>query len=372
MSSVFGSNIKLSIFGESHSAAIGMTLDGIPAGERIDLDELQSFMDRRAPGHDKRSTARHEDDVPEFLSGVRVSEDAGQGTDGAGQGTNGAGSDTDGAGSADGRYGITTGTPITAIIKNKDTRSQDYEQMKNIPRPGHADYPAHIKYGGNEDYRGGGHFSGRLTAPMCIAGGIILQILKRRGITIKAMISEIHGVEVTDDDSFDRAMAEIDKAREEGDSVGGVVSCVIEGIPAGVGEPMFGGVENVISQAVFAIPAVKGIEFGRGFDAARIKGSENNDQFMIVADGSGIRIATETNNHGGILGGLTSGMPVTFRAAFKPTPSIAKPQKSINYETGEETELVIKGRHDPCVVVRAVPVVEAAAAIAVYDLLQEA
>ena len=358
MSSVFGSNIKLSIFGELHSAAIGMTLDGIPAGERIDLDELQSFMDRRAPGRDKRSTARHEDDVPEFLSGVMVSEDGEQ--------------DTDGAGSADERYGITTGTPITAIIRNKDPRSQDYEQMKNIPRPGHADYPAHIKYGGNEDYRGGGHFSGRLTAPMCIAGGIILQILKRRGITIKAMISEIHGVEVTDDDSYARAMAEIDKAREEGDSVGGVVSCVIEGIPAGVGEPMFGGVENVISQAVFAIPAVKGIEFGRGFDAARIKGSENNDQFMIGADGSGTRIATETNNHGGILGGLTSGMPVTFRAAFKPTPSIAKPQKSINYETGEETELVIKGRHDPCVVVRAVPVVEAAAAIAVYDLLQEA
>lgn len=352
MSSVFGSNIKLSIFGESHSAAIGMTLDGIPAGERIDLDELQSFMDRRAPGHDKRSTARHEDDVPEFVSGVRI---------GAAPEQN-----------PDGRYGITTGTPITAIIRNKDTRSQDYEQMKNIPRPGHADYPAHIKYGGNEDYRGGGHFSGRLTAPMCIAGGIILQILKRRGITIKAMISEIHGVEVTDDDSFDCAMAEIDKAREEGDSVGGVVSCVIEGIPAGVGEPMFGGVENVISQAVFAIPAVKGIEFGRGFDAARIKGSENNDQFMIGADGSGTKIATETNNHGGILGGLTSGMPVTFRAAFKPTPSIAKPQKSINYETGEETELVIKGRHDPCVVVRAVPVVEAAAAIAVYDLLQEA
>ena len=352
MSSVFGSNIKLSIFGESHSAAIGMTLDGIPAGERIDLDELQSFMDRRAPGHDKRSTARHEDDVPEFVSGVRI---------GAAPEQN-----------PDGRYGITTGTPITAIIKNKDTRSQDYEQMKNIPRPGHADYPAHIKYGGNEDYRGGGHFSGRLTAPMCIAGGIILQILKRRGITIKAMISEIHGVEVTDDDSYDRAMAEIDKAREEGDSVGGVVSCVIEGIPAGVGEPMFGGVENVISQDVFAIPAVKGIEFGRGFDTARIKGSENNDQFVIVADGSGTRIATETNNHGGILGGLTSGMPVTFRAAFKPTPSIAKPQKSINYETGEETELVIKGRHDPCVVVRAVPVVEAAAAIAVYDLLQEA
>ena len=352
MSSVFGNNIKLSIFGESHSAAVGMTLDGIPAGEQIDFDELQEFMDRRAPGRDKRSTARHEDDVPEFLSGVRD--------------------------------GVTTGTPVTAIIRNKDTRSQDYDDMRCVPRPGHADYPAHVKYGGSEDYRGGGHFSGRLTAPMCIAGGIILQILERRGITIKASIDEIHGVAIVDGDSYERAMAEIDQAREEGDSVGGIVKCEIDGLPVGVGEPMFGGVENVISQTVFAIPAVKGIEFGRGFDVARIKGSENNDPFVIdeiintspidceadgVADGS-IKVMTETNNHGGILGGLTSGMPVTFRAVFKPTPSIAKPQKTINYETGEETELVIKGRHDPCVVVRAVPVVEAAAAIAIYDLLR--
>ena len=366
MSSVFGEKIKVSIFGESHSAAIGMTLDGIPAGERIDFDVLQEFLDRRAPGRDKRSTARHEDDVPEFLSGVRMRED-----------------------SRDGQAGcfVTTGTPITAIIRNKDTRSQDYEDMRCVPRPGHADYPAHVKYGGNEDYRGGGHFSGRLTAPMCIAGGIVKQILERKGITIKARIDEIHGVLISPDDydlhnnkasaadftesdasrpdSYDLAMAEIDRAREEGDSVGGVVSCEIVGLPAGVGEPMFGGVENVISQAVFAIPAVKGIEFGRGFDAARIKGSENNDPF-VVRDG---RIITETNNHGGILGGLTSGMAVTFRAAFKPTPSIAKPQKSVNYETGEETELVIKGRHDPCVVLRAVPVVEAAAAIAIYDLI---
>lgn len=345
MSSVFGNSIKLSIFGESHSAAIGMTLDGIPAGERIDFDELQDFMDRRAPGRDKRSTARHEDDVPEFLSGVKDS--------------------------------VTCGTPITAIIRNKDTRSQDYDDMKCIPRPGHADYPAHVKYGGNEDYRGGGHFSGRLTAPLCIAGGIIRQILERQGITIKAKIDEIHGVEITDEASYEKAMAEIDSAREEGDSVGGIVSCEINGLPVGVGEPMFGGVENVISQAVFAIPAVKGIEFGRGFDAARIKGSENNDPFIVETgeyggdkNAAAGKVITDGNNHGGALGGLTSGMPVTFRAAFKPTPSIAKPQKSINYETGEETELVIKGRHDPCVVVRAVPVVEAAAAIAVYDLLK--
>lgn len=334
MSSVFGTNIKLSVFGESHSREIGMTLDGIPAGEKIDLDELQRFMERRAPGRDPRSTARHEDDIPEFISGIKD--------------------------------GVTCGTPVTAVIRNKDVRSQDYDDMKNVPRPGHADYPAHVKYGGNEDYRGGGHFSGRLTAPICIAGGIIKQILSRKGITAEARVDEIHGIQITDEDSYSKAMAEIDAAREEGDSVGGIVSCVITGLPAGIGDPMFGGVENVISQAVFGIPAVKGIEFGRGFDAARIKGSENNDPFTVDEHG---KVITEGNNHGGVLGGLTSGMPVTFRVAFKPTPSIAKPQKTINYETGEQEELVIKGRHDPCVAVRAVPVVEAAAAIAVYDLL---
>lgn len=335
MSSVFGHSIKLSVFGESHSAAVGMTLDGIPAGEKIDMDELQSFMDRRAPGRDTRSTARHEDDIPEFLSGIRD--------------------------------GVTCGTPIAAVIRNKDVRSSDYDDMKNIPRPGHADYPAHIKYEGREDYRGGGHFSGRLTAPLCIAGGLIKQMLSRRGITINAKIDEIHGVKITDDASYEEAMAEIDRAREGGDSVGGVVSCEIKGLPAGLGDPMFEGVENVISQAVFAIPAVKGIEFGRGFEAARIRGSENNDPFDFDDEGN---VVTTMNNAGGILGGLTSGMPVTFRTAFKPTPSIAKEQQSIDYSTGEKTVLTVKGRHDPCVVPRAVPVVEAMAAVAVYDILQ--
>lgn len=336
MSSVFGKNIRLSVFGESHSAAVGMTLDGIPAGEKIDMEELQDFLDRRAPGRDRRSTARREDDIPEFLSGIRD--------------------------------GVTCGTPITAIIRNRDVRSEDYEDMKDTPRPGHADYPAHVKYGGNEDYRGGGHFSGRLTAPLCIAGGILEQILSRKGITIDAAIDEIHGVEITDSSSYDEAMAEVDKAREEGDSVGGVISCEIDGMPVGVGDPMFDGVENVISQAIFAIPAVKGIEFGRGFEASRLKGSENNDPFMVDEKGD---IVTLGNNHGGVLGGLSSGMPITFRAAFKPTPSIAKPQMTVNYETMKQEELVIKGRHDPCVVVRAVPVVEAMAAIAVYDLLMQ-
>ena len=337
MSSIFGDSIKVSIFGESHSAAIGVTVDGIPAGEHVDTDKLQKFLERRAPGRSSRSTMRHEDDIPEFLSGICD--------------------------------GVTTGTPITAIIRNKDVRSQDYDDLKDTPRPGHADYPAHVKYGGNEDYRGGGHFSGRLTAPMCVAGGIIKQILSGQGIEIHARIDEIHGVRITDDSSYDAAMKEIDIAREEGDSVGGIVSCVIEGLPAGIGEPMFDGVENVIAKAVFGIPAVKGIEFGNGFDAARLRGSENNDPYDI--DGNG-NITTESNNHGGVLGGLTSGMPVTFRAAFKPTPSISKAQMSISYEKQERTELKIKGRHDPCIVVRAVPVVEAAAAMAVYDLIKGA
>ena len=334
MSSVFGKSITVSIFGESHSNAIGMTLDGIPAGEEIDMDELQKFMERRAPGRDNKSTARHEDDIPEFLSGIRD--------------------------------GVTCGTPITAVIHNKDVRSQDYDEIKNVPRPGHADFPAHIKYCGNEDYRGGGHFSGRLTAPLCIAGGIIRQILSRKGISVDARLDEIHGVKIHDEASYEAAMEEIDRAREEGDSVGGIVSCEIKGVPAGIGDPMFDGVENVISQAVFGIPAVKGIEFGIGFGAADIRGSENNDPFDFDDEGN---VVTETNNHGGILGGLTSGMPITFRAAFKPTPSIAKEQQSIDYRTGEKTVLKVRGRHDPCVVIRAVPVVEAAAAIAIYDLM---
>ena len=336
MSSVFGENIRLSVFGESHSKAVGMTLDGIPAGEEIDFDELQKFMERRAPGRNDKSTARKEDDIPEFLSGIRD--------------------------------GVTCGTPITAIIRNSDVRSQDYDEMKNVPRPGHADYPAHVKYNGKEDYRGGGHFSGRLTAPICAAGGIIKQILDRKGITVNSKIDEIHGIKISDESSYEAAMAEIDKAREEGDSVGGIVSCEIRGLSPGIGDPMFGGVENVISQAMFGIPAVKGIEFGSGFEAARLKGSENNDPFDFDDKGN---VVTVTNNHGGILGGLTSGMPVTFRVAFKPTPSIAKEQQSIDYSTGEKTSLIVKGRHDPCVVLRAVPVVEAASAIAIYDLIRE-
>ena len=327
MSFTYGNYIKISIFGQSHAPAIGVVMEGIPAGYYIDQEKLQGFLNRRAPGQGPHTTARKEADQPEFLSGL-----------------------------VDGK---TCGAPICAIIRNNDTRSGDYEQLRDVPRPGHADYTAHIKYGGCEDVRGGGAFSGRMTAPLCIAGGIIMQILEKDGITFETEIKEIGG-------SAENIYETIAAAKQAGDSVGGIISCIIKGLPAGLGGPLFGGVENKISQAVFAIPAVKGIEFGRGFDAARIYGSENNDEYYF--DGEIVR--TRTNNHGGILGGITSGMPVTFNVAVKPTPSIAIEQNSISYSKGEGVKLAVTGRHDPCIVVRALPCVEAAAAIAVYDLMR--
>lgn len=327
MSSTYGEKIKVSIFGESHSAAIGVNIDGLPAGIRIDMEELQAFMDRRAPGRSKYATPRKEADRPEFLCGIRD--------------------------------GITCGTPVTAIISNENTRSADYDDMKDTPRPGHADYTAHVKYGDANDYRGGGHFSGRLTAPLCIAGGIFKQILAKDGITIDARILEIGG-------NSSNPFAAVSEAMKDGDSVGGIIECVITGLAAGVGEPMFDGLENVLARAVFSIPAVKGIEFGRGFDAARIRGSENNDEFYY----EGEEVRTRTNNHGGILGGISSGMPVVFRVAVKPTPSIAIEQSSISYSREENVKLKVGGRHDPCIVPRAVPCVEAAAAMALYDMIR--
>lgn len=324
MSSTYGENILVSIFGESHGKAIGVTISGLPAGITIDMNSLNEFMARRAPGG-KYSTQRKEGDIPEFLSGVID--------------------------------GVTCGSPITAIIENNNTRSGDYAAMVRTPRPGHADFVAHVKYGGYEDYRGGGHFSGRLTASLCIAGGIFLQILGKLGICISAGILEIGG---NSKDPF----REIENAGAKGDSVGGIISCEIKGMPVGIGEPIFHGLENKISQAVFGIPAVKGIEFGRGFEAARLHGSENNDVFYK----DGERFLTRTNNHGGILGGISSGMPLTFNVAVKPTPSISLKQNTVNYE-GENVELQIKGRHDPCIVPRAVACVEAAAAMAVIDLI---
>ncbi len=348
MSSTYGENIRVTVFGQSHSAGIGVTIEGIPAGNEIDFERLNAFLARRAPGQNAWSTARKEADQPEFLSGVFE--------------------------------GKTCGTPITAVIRNNDTRSKDYTQLKIIPRPGHADYTAEIKYHGCQDYRGGGHFSGRLTAPLCVAGGICLQLLEREGIHVLSRIASIGDVEdegtLTEStaakefpvvsDERGAAMRELIAAkRAEGDSVGGVIECVITGLPVGLGDPMFGGMENRIAAIVFGIPAVKGLEFGAGFQAARMSGSENNDAYEML-DGA---VSAKSNNAGGILGGITNGMPLTFRAAFKPTPSIAKAQESVNLATNENTVLEISGRHDPCIVPRAVPVVEAAAAIAVYDAL---
>ena len=326
MASEFGKNIRVSIFGESHGAAIGVSIDGMPAGVSVDMERLQHFLDRRAPGRSRFTTARREEDRPEFLCGIRG--------------------------------GVTCGTPITAIIRNRDTRSRDYSQMENIPRPGHADYAARMRYGGNEDCRGGGHFSGRLTAPLCVAGGIFLQALEAEGITVRARILEIGG-------NTEDPRGEIEKAMAEKDSVGGIIECVVNGMPPGIGDPIYDGLENRISLAVFGIPAVKGIEFGRGFEAARLRGSENNDAFYF--DGGTVK--TRTNNHGGILGGISSGMPIVFRVAIKPTPSIGKEQDSIRYDTGENVKMTVQGRHDPCIVPRAVPCVEAAAAMAIYDLM---
>ena len=350
MSSTYGENLKLSIFGQSHGPAIGMTLDGIPAGLPIDEKQLRSYLQRRAPGHSAYSTTRAEADIPEFLSGVV--------------------------------NGYTCGAPIAAVIHNTNTRSGDYSNLKDQPRPGHADYTAQAKYGGFQDAAGGGHFSGRLTAPLCIAGGLCKQWLSNMGIEIGAHIRSIGEI---CDDPFDptnpdftklgadfpvnnagageQMQALIAQTKGEGDSIGGIIECAITGLPAGIGEPIFGGVENRIAQIVYGIPAVKGIQFGQACHTCR--GSEYNDAFYL--DDTSVR--TKTNHCGGILGGITNGMPVIFTVSLKPTPSISRAQETLCLSTGIPSTLEIKGRHDPCIVPRAVPVVEAAAAIAIYDLI---
>ena len=346
MSSSYGENLRLTIFGQSHSPAIGMTLEGLPAGTEIDMEALRAFLARRAPGQNAWSTARKEADLPEFLSGLKGN--------------------------------VSCGVPLTAIIRNTDTRSGDYAPFAETPRPGHADYTASVRYHGFQDPAGGGHFSGRMTAPLCIAGGICIQALNRLGVTILSRIAMIGGIEdrgellcptagnafpTVDPDRGSEMQNAIAEARAAGDSLGGIVECKVLGLPAGLGDPMFDGMENRIAALVFGIPAVKGLEFGAGFGAASLRGSENNDPFA-VEDG---KIVTRTNHAGGILGGITTGMPLTFRAAFKPTPSIALEQQSVNLNTLENTRVTVGGRHDPCIVPRAVPGVEAAAAIAVYD-----
>ena len=359
MSSMWGNSIRIQIFGESHGGGIGVVMDGMPSGEAIDLDELQAFMARRAPGQGAYSTARKETDAPEILSGLLD--------------------------------GHTTGAPLAALIRNGDTRSKDYSAMRWLPRPGHADYTAEVRYNGAQDTRGGGHFSGRLTAPLCVAGGIAKQILARRGIFVGAHLLSVGSVwdcaynrvgltaeellqagkkafPVMDEAVGQRMLEEIEAARLVGDSVGGRIEAAAIGVPAGWGDPMFGGVENRIASLMFGIPAIRGIEFGYGMGAAELRGSEHNDPFTIDENG---QIVTKTNNHGGILGGITSGMPIIVKVAVKPTPSIVKEQDTVNMQTHETAKLSVPGRHDPCIAPRAVPVVEAALAIALLDLWVE-
>lgn len=352
MSFTTGEKIRISIFGQSHSEQMGVVIDNFPSEFSIDEEKLAAFMARRAPGRDAFSTTRKEGDRVKFVSGI-----------------------TDGK---------TNGAPLCAIIENTNTRSGDYENLKDVPRPGHADFAAWSKFGDSRDVSGGGQFSGRLTAPLCIAGGIFKQLLEEKGIYIGAHIASIGNKKddlfdsvnvnkddfvgdkafpVLNDEKGEEMKAEILAAKSECDSIGGSVECAIVGLPAGVGNTFFGGWESAISSAVFAIPAVKGVEFGRGFEASTLRGSENNDAFT-VKDG---KIVTVTNNHGGILGGISSGMPVIFRVAFKPTPSIGKEQQSVSLSKMEETTLVIKGRHDPCIVQRANVCVEAAAAVAIIE-----
>lgn len=354
--SSFGSKIKLTIFGESHGEGIGAVVDGIPAGVKLDMDKILIQMSRRAPGKDKTATPRVEKDLPKIISGVL--------------------------------NGVTTGAPIACVIENTNTKSGDYSNLLETPRPAHSDYTAFVKYGGNNDIRGGGHFSGRLTAPIVFVGSLIRQILEQKGIFIAAHISSIGSVNDTrfnpvyipadlierlnqetfaliDRDKEQPMRCVVEAARKELDSVGGTVECAVVGMPVGVGGPLFDGIEGKLSQAIFAIPAVKGVEFGSGFDCTALRGSENNDPFEYK-DG---KVITTTNNAGGILGGISDGMPVIFRAAFKPTPSIAREQSSVNLTTRKNTTISVKGRHDPCIVPRAVSVVEAMAAISIFDMI---
>lgn len=353
-----GNKLKVTVFGQSHAPAIGCVIDGLPAGFAPDMDRVAAFMARRAPGQNAWSTPRKEGDTPEVLSGL-----------------------------VDGR---TCGAPVAMVIHNGDQHSRDYSGLKRTPRPSHADYTAIIKYGENYDIRGGGQFSGRLTAPLCFAGAFALQLLGQRGITVAAHIGQIENIvdappdfaavkredlevllhkpfPVFDDTAGMNMRQAIEAARMEQDSVGGVIRCFVLGLPAGVGEPMFGGVENRLAAALFGIPAVRGVSFGTGFAAAGMRGSVHNDPF-VMEDG---RVRTRTNHAGGVLGGITSGMPLVVNIAVKPTASISREQETVDLETKENSPLVIHGRHDPCIVPRAVPVAEAVTALTVLDMMLE-
>ncbi|MDE5946136.1 MAG: chorismate synthase [Oscillospiraceae bacterium] len=355
MSSIWNNRISVSIFGESHGPAIGVIIDNLPSGEYIDSEELARFMARRAPKKDGTTTSRSEKDMPQIISGML--------------------------------HERTTGTPLCAFIQNTDTHSSDYSNISRLARPGHADYTGALRYKGFNDVRGGGHFSGRLTAPLCFAGAVCGQILERRGIYTGAHILSVYNVK---DTAFDNITVnrddilsvrnkefpvindkkgiqiknKIQEARKNLESVGGIIECASINVPAGIGSPIFDGLENSIAQLIFGIPAVKGLEFGAGFEVAKMLGSQNNDEFYVDERG---HVLTKTNNHGGILGGISSGMPITLRVAIKPTPSIAQPQETIDMKSMSNEILEIKGRHDPCIVPRAVPCVESAVNIALLS-----
>lgn len=354
MSSEFGKDLRVSVFGESHGPGIGVVVNGFPAGEKVDTDALLRFMARRAPGNSRLTTARKEADLPEFLSGIRD--------------------------------GVLTGSPFAALIRNTSQRSGDYKGFDDTPRPSHADYTAAVKWQGAADMRGGGHFSGRLTAPLCVAGGIALQILERKGIFVGAHLLNVGGIEdlpfplhpapemfartaaadfpVLDPERGALMQECIRQAAAEGDSVGASIECAAVGLPAGLGDPMFDGIESLLSAALFGIPGVRGVSFGSGFDCVAMRGSEHNDPFLIE-DG---RVRTSSNYSGGIQGGISNGMPLLLRVAMKPTASIAKKQQTVSLSTMENAEIEIHGRHDPCIAIRAVPVVEAVTALVLLDL----
>jgi chorismate synthase len=356
MSSIWGKNLQISLFGESHGPAIGVVIDGLPPGFAIDEAVIEAFARRRAPGRTPWSTARKEADSAEILSGLYC--------------------------------GRTSGAPLCAIIRNTDTRSSDYAELKLKPRPGHADLTAEYRYRGHQDPRGSGHFSGRLTAPLAFAGAVCSQILAAKGVTAAAHIAEIAGIAdlkfnpltldsgqlddlaardfpVLDSAAGSKMVEAVLAAAEAGDSVGGIVEGIIYGLPAGLGDPMFAGIESRLAGLLYGIPAVKGVEFGAGFAATRMRGSQHND-VPCMKDGA---IDFRSNHCGGILGGISNGMPVVFRVAVKPTASIAKTQRTINLATRQDDELAVRGRHDPCIVPRVTPVIEAAAAVFALDLL---
>jgi len=348
----FGNNVSVTLFGESHGVAIGAVVDGLPAGIPVSEDFIRHQLSLRRPVG-KISTPRREADKFRILSGVY--------------------------------NGYTTGTAIAIVIENENTHSSDYSEMRSVARPGHADYTAYCKYKGYEDYRGGGHFSGRITAALVAAGAVIISALRNKGITVGTHIKSVHGVcdkdfenieedvlaladkefAVLDDGAAEKMKNEIIKASEQGDSVGGVLETAVCGIPAGVGEPWFDTIEGCLSHILFSIPAIKGVEFGAGFDFANMYGSQGNDSFYVEGDA----VKTKTNNNGGINGGITNGMPVVFRCVVKPTPTIFKPQETVDFKANENTVISPRGRHDPCIVHRARVVVDSACAIALCDML---